>query len=67
MQYRISTTTDNGKLDNKIRMYNAISANSLTDAKNKIDDYNKKHPNWDMRLEQSSGYSDDVLMPIEYR
>lgn len=62
MQYRVSTTTN--KPGQKLLTY--ITAENLESVKTRVEFYNNKHTEWDMRLIQSVGLSDNVLMPIEY-
>ena len=62
MQYRVSTTTST----KNIRLITYIKADNIPDVINSIKAYNTKHPDWDMKLLQGVGYSDEQLMPIEY-
>lgn len=62
MQYRVSVTASTP--GTRLKTY--IQADNRTAANAKAEDYNKRHPDWDMRLLDSPPCADDAMMPVEY-
>ncbi len=58
MQYSVTIKTDTGK------QVTHITAKDLTQAIQKVNIYNQKHPSWEMRLMQVCPMPDNIMMPV---
>jgi len=61
-QFKVSTTTS----IRETTLITYITASNLQDANEKINSYNVKHPEWDMKLISSFPHDDNSLMLVEY-
>jgi hypothetical protein len=59
MQYFVTVATSEG------RQVNHIKARTLIAAIRKVNEYNKRHPDWDMLMCDIAPQGDDVMMPVE--
>ncbi len=65
MNFQVTVTTEFKNYPNDKRILTYISADNLENAETIINDYNKKHPTWDMKLYREIGFSNEVYLPLE--
>lgn len=62
MQYQVTLDFD-PKTSNRLLTY--IQADNLQNAIGKINSYNQKHPDWNMRLYRTQAYDCNTFMPVK--